>query len=75
MDSCLFCTVLRAESEHPNPKWVGCFTLSMHALGEEREGKGRGRGARGGEWRGRVGKAKGQEKEKREEKKDTFIGE
>lgn len=45
----------------------------MHALGEEREGRGRERGARGGEWRGGVGEAK--EKGKKREKKDSFIGE
>lgn len=47
--------------------------LSLHALGEEREGKGRENGARGGEWRGGGGEAKRKGKEKREEKKRHFY--
>lgn len=52
---------------------LDALMLSTHALGEEREGKGR--GDRGGEGRGEEGEAKRKGKEKREEKKDTFIGE
>lgn len=44
----------------------------MHALGEEREGRGRERGARGGEWRGGVGEAK--EKGKKREKRLFYWG-